>query len=181
VYIFQVLLEVLHLADQFGFLHLRAQLETVLAEEMNQNNVLHILVAADAYCLEKLREKCLEQLDQLATTFLASRDFIGLDPDLVKRILSRETFVAPEIAIFDCLMAVIKEHSLEFEKASKLFFFCLQLSSLNEQDILDKVKSTGYFPEEILLQKLQAVEQNDLNQISARGTKGMSVKSFEGE
>ena len=161
----------LHLADQFGFLQLRAQIGAVLAEKVTQYNVLHILAAADAYCMDKLREKCLEQIDQLSTTFLLSPDFVSLDPELVKMILSRETFVAPETAIFDCLMAVVKEHSLEFEKATKLFT-CLQLTSLSVQVVLGKVKPTGYFPEAMLLQKLQAVEQSDLNQIGTRGVKG---------
>ena len=87
-------------------------------------------------------------------------------------ILSQDTFDAPEIQIFECLLRVIKTQNLEDSDAKELLQSCIRLSSIEITDIFGKVEPTGYFSEVVLLQSVRAQTRHDLNHIQGRGAKG---------
>ena len=162
----------LALADRFGFLLLKNALGAVLAKKVSAQNALKLLPAADAYCIDALREKCLEQLDKTSSSILSSEEFESLDPLLVKMIVSRETFDAPEVEIFECLIKIIKKLGMESSEALDFLLTCINLSSMNTKDMFSRVEPTGYFTETVILQGVRALTQNDLNLIRGRGVKG---------
>ena len=164
--------DVLNLADRFGFLLLKNALGAVLAKKVSAQNALKFLPAADAYCIDALREKCLEQLDEISSSILSSEEFESLDPLLVKMIVSRETFDAPEIEIFECLIKIIKKVSMESSEALEFLLTCINLSAMDTNDIFSRVEPTGFFTDTVILQGVRGLTRNDLNLIRGRGVKG---------
>ncbi len=168
--------DIITLADRFGFLLLKNAVGAVLADKVNAQNVLKFLSPADAYCIENLQQTCLSQLDKISTTVLNSEEFISLDPHLIKKVLSRDTFDAPEIKIFECLSKIIQKFGMVSSEASDLLESCIRLSSVDIKDVFSKVEPLGYFTEKAILESVRANAQNDLNSIRGRGAKGRMLK-----
>lgn len=170
--------DAINLAGRFGFQLLKSALEAALIKKVNEKNVLKFLPPADTYGMDALREKCLDQLDEISTTVLGSDEFTSLDPLIVKMVLSRDTFDAPEINIFECLIKIIRNFHMESSEASELLQSCIHLSSMDAKDIYRKVKPTGYFTEMAISESVCTKSLNDLNKLCGRGAKGRICKQF---
>jgi len=164
--------DVITLADRFGFLLLKEAVGAVLSKKVTMENVLKFLPPAEMYSIGCLQEKCLDLIDKAPMAILSSEEFLSLHPTLIKVILSRDTFDAPEVQIFECLLRVIETLKLESEDAKALLQSCIHLSSLEIKDIFGKVEPTGYFSESVILQSVRAQAQHDLNYLQGRGAKG---------
>ena len=164
--------DIIVLADRFGFLLLKNAVGAVLSKKVTVENVLKILPPAETYSIDCLQEKCLDLIEKDPVAILSSEEFLSFNPVLIKMILSQDTFEAPEIQIFECLLRVIKTQNLEDSDAKELLQSCIRLSSIEIKDIFEKVEPTRYFSEAVLLQSVRAQTRHDLNHIQGRGAKG---------
>ena len=170
--ILQVMFDVIVLADRFGFLLLKNAVGAVLSKKVTVENALKFLPPAETYSIDCLQEKCLNLIEKAPVAILSSEEFLSFNPVLIKMILSRDTFEAPEIQIFECLLRVIRTQNLEDSDAKELLQSCIRLSSIEIKDIFGLVEPAGYFSETVILQSMKAHTQHDLNHIQGRGAKG---------
>ncbi|CAH8874733.1 unnamed protein product [Trichobilharzia szidati] len=101
-------LEILGLAHQYNFHSLESALSTYLTHSLCLKNVWCVFDMAVMYNLDGLITACLRFLDCLAPAPLCDPRFLKLSQSSVERLLSRDSFYAPEIKIFRAVCAWLK-------------------------------------------------------------------------
>jgi len=76
----EVLLEVLGLANQYGFVELQSAMSEYLKAVLNIRNVCLIFDIASMYGLHSLCETCCQFMDHNAVEILQSEGFLALSP-----------------------------------------------------------------------------------------------------
>lgn len=97
------ILDVLGLAEQYGFESLKLAISSYLTKIVSQENCCQILDAARLYDLETLNNFCLAFMDCTATKLLTSVNFNLLSQESVCSLLERDSFSAREIDIFNAV------------------------------------------------------------------------------
>lgn len=94
------ILDMLGLADHFGFTELQAAISEYLVQVLSVANCCAILDAAALYNLEHLMQVCYTFIDRNAKDLLAHPNFLLVSKQSLCGILSRDSFFAPEVDIF---------------------------------------------------------------------------------
>ena len=74
-------MEIVRLADRFGFTVLKDALGDQFVERVSNTNVLQILTCADLYHLPRLQDHCLGFIDKNAAKVLESEALLSLPGD----------------------------------------------------------------------------------------------------
>lgn len=80
------LFKIIILADQFFVSRLKGQCENILSNLLTIKNAIQLLIFADAYNAENLKENCFEFIHQNMTSFLEMRLLEELEPQLLKEL-----------------------------------------------------------------------------------------------
>lgn len=97
------ILDTLGLANQYGFTDLEIAISDYLRQVLSLNNVCAILDAAKLFALEGLTSVCHYFLDRNAEAILQHETFKSLSQDAICSLLSRDSFFAPEVQIFQAV------------------------------------------------------------------------------
>lgn len=80
------LFKIIILADQFFVSRLKGQCENILSNLLTIKNAVQLLIFADTYNAENLKENCFEFIHQNMTSFLEMRLLEELEPQLLKEL-----------------------------------------------------------------------------------------------
>lgn len=80
------LFKIIILADQFFVSRLKGQCENILSNLVTIKNAVQLLIFADAYNADNLKENCFEFIHQNITSFLEMRLLEELEPHLLKEL-----------------------------------------------------------------------------------------------
>lgn len=94
------ILDILGLADQFGFTELEFAISEYLIQILSVPNCCSILDAARLYRLDNLVNVCHTFMDRNAKDLLCHPSFLGLSQEALCGVLARNSFFAPEVQIF---------------------------------------------------------------------------------
>ncbi|XP_055617391.1 BTB/POZ domain-containing protein 9 [Toxorhynchites rutilus septentrionalis] len=97
------ILDTLGLANQYGFTDLEYAISDYLRQVLSLNNVCAILDAAKLFNLEGLINVCHSFLDRNAGEILQHETFKNLSQDSICSLLTRNSFFAPEVQIFQAV------------------------------------------------------------------------------
>lgn len=97
------LLDILGMSHRYGFVELETSISEYLKAILNIKNVCLIYDLANIYSLKSLCNVCKEFMDRNASHILHSEAFLGLSQSSVKELISRDSFCAPEIEIFNAI------------------------------------------------------------------------------
>lgn len=100
-----VVLEVLELSHQYGFLELECGVSAYLERVLGVRNVCRIYDRACLYQLAPLARACRRFADRHAPAILLSDAFHGLSPSVLEEMIGRDSFFAPEVDIFRAVCA----------------------------------------------------------------------------
>ncbi|KAH8028024.1 hypothetical protein HPB51_012610 [Rhipicephalus microplus] len=100
-----VVLEVLELAHQYGFLELESGVSAYLERVLGVRNVCRIYDRACLYQLSPLARACQRFADRHAPAILLSDSFRQLSPSVLEEMIGRDSFFAPEVDIFRAVCA----------------------------------------------------------------------------
>nr|VZI08449.1 unnamed protein product [Spirometra erinaceieuropaei] len=92
-------LDILGLACQYNFVNLQAALSKHFTHSLTLSNICSVYDAAIVYDLEELVLACLEFVDRFAPTVLSMPQFERLSKASVIRVITRDSFYAPEFEI----------------------------------------------------------------------------------
>ncbi|SPP85991.1 blast:BTB/POZ domain-containing protein 9 [Drosophila guanche] len=134
-----VVFGVLELANFYGFVELEKAIIKHLKKKLCIDNVLATLNAGRRYILQKLDTKCLKFIDKHAKQLLKHETFYSLQQESLEEILQRNTFYAPELAIFE---AVWKWSRHNPEKNIKSVVSHIRLSVIKSVDLLNVVANS---------------------------------------
>ena len=126
---------------------------------------------ADMCHLPLLQEKCLKFVDGNAERVLKSNAFLSLPEDNLKDIISRDTFIAPEVSVFRAVLQW-KEHNKQSRKEMEEILKCVRLSEISPQDLFAVVEPFNLFQEPSILRAIRIQVKPELEQMQPRGKKG---------
>ncbi|XP_068141376.1 LOW QUALITY PROTEIN: BTB/POZ domain-containing protein 9 [Drosophila tropicalis] len=141
-------IDVLGMANQYGFQDLELSISNYLRQYLALNNVCMILDAARLYNLEELTQVCLMFMDRNAADLLHHDSFKMLSKESLEEVLRRDCFFAPEVEIF---LAVWKWSRYNPTVDIKSVVDFVRLPLMNLEDLLQKVRPSGILePDKIL-------------------------------
>ncbi|EDW56093.1 GM22934 [Drosophila sechellia] len=141
-------IEVLGMANQYGFQDLEMAISKYLRQYLALDNVCRTLDAARLYKLEELTEVCLKFMDRNAGDLLRHNTFNKLSKESLVEVLRRDCFFAPELQIF---FAVWNWSRFNSNVDYKSLISYVRLSLISLKDLLQVVRPSGILdPDQIL-------------------------------
>ncbi|XP_077494297.1 BTB/POZ domain-containing protein 9-like [Amblyomma americanum] len=135
-----VVLEVLELAHQYGFLELESGVSGYLERVLGVRNVCRIYDRACLYQLAPLARACRRFADRHAPAILQSDAFLQLSPSVLEEMIGRDSFFAPEVDIF---RAVCSWAGHNPSVQPRPILDKVRLPLLTVQELLNVVRPTG--------------------------------------
>ncbi|XP_063230023.1 BTB/POZ domain-containing protein 9 [Bacillus rossius redtenbacheri] len=162
-----VILDVLGLAHQYGFVDLEASVCDYLRDALQVRNACAVFDAARLYRLERLAEVCRDFLDRHAAEIIRHDSFLQLSPDAVKELTSRDSFFAPEADIFRALRDWVAANPGCGQAGEMVGAVRLPLMSLAE--LLTVVRPTGLVGPDAILDAIHQGSQLRDSELAHRG------------
>nr|CAD7585955.1 unnamed protein product [Timema genevievae] len=148
-----VILDVLGLAHQYGFVDLEASISDYLRDILQIRNVCIIYDAARLYQLQFLTKVCCTFMDRHALEIIHHDSFLQLSPYAVKELLSRDSFYAQEVEIFRAVCQWVTA-SPDLESASRMMSV-VRLPLMSLSDLLTVVRPTELVSPDTILDAIQ--------------------------
>lgn len=162
----EVILDILGLAQQYGFVDLEVSISDYLQEILQIRNVCIIFDAARLYQLQFLTQVCSSFMDQHALDIIHHETFLQLSASALKELLARDSFYAPEVEIFRAVCEWVQANPDE-DADDILSIVRLPLMSLSE--LLGIVRPAGLVSPDTILDAIQARTQAKDSELNYRG------------
>ena len=159
------------MADCFYLLKLKDALAQQLTSVINIPSVLPILISADCLELEKVGEACFKFADRHARMVLKEDTLRTLHQELLIKLLSRDSFMAEEIDIYEAVLLWMRENNADCSESDSLLR-CVRLSEIPAQRLLDLAEPGGFFSERKVLTSLRVQMRRSFEQMNPRGRAG---------
>ena len=164
-------------SDRFGFVSLKEALGDQLSQKyISLDTVLLLLVHSDIYHLTQLHKACLQFVEKKANSVpvLQHSSLLHLPMDSLASVISRDTFVAPEVEILKAVQRWKEHNSKEVEEISRLLE-CVRLSEFSSpEQIFQEVEPTGLLDSQTILAGVRVLCKPCLEEMRPRGRKGSS-------
>ncbi|OWF52316.1 BTB/POZ domain-containing protein 9-like [Mizuhopecten yessoensis] len=148
----EVLLDILAMSHRYGFLELEGSISEYLKAILNKTNVCMIYDLANVYSLTSLCNVCKEFIDRNAQDILQSEAFQSLSQCSVTDLISRDSFCAPEIDIFNTVCEWA-EQNVGQDPTPIINAVRLPLMSLTE--LLNRVRTTKLVSPDAILDAIK--------------------------
>ncbi|GAB6031713.1 BTB/POZ domain-containing protein 9 [Chamberlinius hualienensis] len=162
----EVILDVLWLAHQYGFVDLETAISDYLKAILSSRNVCVIYDMANLFNLTSLSGVCCSFIDKHATDIMLQESFLSISASALKEIISRNSFCAKEVDIFRAVCLWI-EHNPESDSREILSAIRLPLMKIN--DLLNVVRPTMLFSSDALLDAIQSKTESKDTDLNYRG------------
>ena len=171
-------MEVAVVADRLSFVNLKSSLREKVATYIDNHTALLLLVHSDAHNDPELHKKCLEfiEAEQNILNVLDSPSFLHLSESNLITLISRDTFVAPELDIFQAVLDW-KEHNQKSVEEMAEVVKCIRFGRFpSAQVIFTEIEPTGLFSEASILMGLRVLCKPILYKMQPRGKIGKFSK-----
>ena len=162
-------------ADRFGFVSLKQALGDQLSQKyISLETVLLLLVHSDIYHLQQLHKACVAFIEnkEHSVQVLTHPSLLHLPKPSLAAIISRDTFVAPEIEILRAVQRWKEHNTKPVEEITELLE-CVRLSEFSSsKQIFMEVEPTGLLDSETILAGVRAICKPCLTEMRPRGRKG---------
>ncbi|XP_034941957.1 BTB/POZ domain-containing protein 9 [Chelonus insularis] len=162
----ETILDILGLANQYGFTDLEMAISDYLKEILNIKNICLIFDATRLYQLTRLTKVCHEYMDKHAYDIIKHESFLQLSSGALTELISRDSFYAPEIDIFLAVEAWVKANP-EIDSSQVLGQVRLCLIAIT--DLLNIVRPTGLVSPEAILDAIAARTHTRDSELIYRG------------
>ncbi|XP_043487969.1 BTB/POZ domain-containing protein 9 [Polistes fuscatus] len=152
----EVIVDILSLAHQYGFLELESAISDYLKEILSVKNFCLIFDASRLYQLEFLTKVCYEYVNKNAAEIIHHDSFLQLSPSAINELISCDSFYVPEIDIFLTVQEWIATNP-DVDPTEVLAQVRLSLISLT--DLLNIVRSTRLVSSEAILDAITAITE----------------------
>ncbi|XP_033249872.1 BTB/POZ domain-containing protein 9-like [Drosophila miranda] len=145
--------KVLRLANMYCLVEVESVITKHMIQNLKTSNVLMVLDESRRYNLNELAKECLKLVDRNSSDLLKHYSFRVLSKESLEEVLSRDTFVAPEVDIFG---AVCKWslHNPDVDINSVVSLVRLPL--MTAEHLLRVVRPTGIVEPEKLLDAIDS-------------------------
>ena len=164
----QDILDLFCAADYLCFESFKLKLGEHLISNVDSETALQLYVFSHSYNLQKLSEKCLEQIEKDPKNILKTKDFVDLPDEYLIELISRDTFVVPESNILQGVLKWKAHNERSFEDMKEITK-CIRLSRFTLEEIFTIVLPSGLFSETSLLERVRIQVIPDLSMTQPRG------------
>jgi len=164
----ELILEILSLAHQYGFVELESAISEYLKATLNIKTVCLIYDTSSLFQLQSLAQAALLFMDRNAAEVLTHESFLTLSDSAVQELITRDSFCADEIEMFKAVSRWAKSNP-DGDVGSVLQG--IRLSLINIQDLLKVVRPTDLMPPDILLDAIQSRTESKDSDLRYRGYK----------
>ena len=171
-------MEVAVVADRFSFVDIKSSLGEQASKYISYDTVLPLLVHSDAHHTPELHKKCLEfiEAEQNTCKVLVSPSFLDLPEGNLISLISRDTFVAPELAIFRAVLHWKKHNQRSVEEMAEVVK-CIRFGRfLSARVMFTEIEPTELFSEASILMGLRVLCKPILEEMQPRGKVGKFSK-----
>lgn len=158
-----MILDVLGLAHQYGFLELEEAISNYLRHTLSIKNVCELFDASRVYSLSGLGKECCSFIDQNAVEVMTHHSFYSLSDSAVKEIISRDSFCAQEIDIFKAVVEWAKRNP---DTDHHSILNCVRLPLISQKDLLKTVRPCELMTADVILDAIN--EQCELRDFDLR-------------
>lgn len=151
-------LDILGLANQYGFLELEDAISSYLHKILSVENACSILDSARLFGLNSLIDVCQNFIDRNAVNVLKDEAFNSISEESLCGLLQRDSFFAQEVLIYKAVATWYKHHpSADIRKVLDLVR--LPLMELNH--LLNVVRPSGILSSDIILDAIAVQAAKD--------------------
>ena len=163
-------------ADRFSFVALKEALGDQLSQHISLDTVIPLLVHSDTYHLPELHKKCLCFIESAPNTteVLQSPSFLDLSETNLIEIISQDSLMAPELAIFQAVVRWKEHNEKSVEEVAQVLEH-IRLSEFSPQEIFNEVEPTKLFSQERIVTALRLKYRPSITETCLRGRKGAYV------
>ncbi|XKL65076.1 hypothetical protein PGB90_005162 [Kerria lacca] len=164
-----LILEILGLAHKYGFIDLETAISDFLRQALTIENCCLIYDSARLYNLRFLMHVSAVFVDKHVTKIIVHDSFLQLSLESVKSLISRDSFFAPEVDIFQAVCHWIQNNEVSQEEQLDVLS-AVRLPLMTFKDLLTIVRPTGLLSPEAILDAIETQTlQNCSNKINHRG------------
>lgn len=151
-------LDILGLANQYGFLELEDAISSYLHEILSVDNACSILDSARLFGLNSLIDVCHTFIDRNAVNILKDETFNSISEESLCGLLRRDSFFAPEVSVYKAV-AIWYKHNPSADIRKVLELVRLPLMELNH--LLNVVRPSGILSSDIILDAIAVQAAKD--------------------
>ncbi len=166
--LFQVNLDLLGLANKYDFGHLQSSIMAYLKATLNVSNVCLVYNVASFYQLKELCLVCTFFVDMNASAVLKNEGFLSLSQQALIELLSRDSFFAPEIEIYQGIRKWMEVNEVLIDDCKPLLKV-IRLHLLPTKDLLSNVRHSGCYQPDQILDAITIIEQKKPLEVQQRG------------
>ncbi|XP_052893491.1 BTB/POZ domain-containing protein 9 [Anopheles moucheti] len=159
-------LDILGLANQYGFADLEMALSNYLRQVLSLSNVCAVLDAARLFELDGLTTVCHSFMDRNASQILQHESFCNLSPDSLSSLLLRDSFFAREVEIFQAVHDWCRFNADSKEDVD-IIVGKVRFALMSLDELLTVVRPSGILDPERLLDAIE--EKISSKQLPYRG------------
>ncbi|XP_039294308.1 BTB/POZ domain-containing protein 9 [Nilaparvata lugens] len=150
-----IVLDMLGLAHQFGFVELEAAISDYLRQTLSIQDVCAVFDAARLYHLHYLTKVCTTFMDSHATHIIAHPTFNQLTASGLKELVDRDSFFAPEVDIFRAVVEWIRANNVAAGAQRDSILECVRLPLISIVDLLTVVRPQQLVKSDTILDAIQ--------------------------
>lgn len=165
----ETVLEILGLAHQYGFEDLESAICDYLKDALCIPNVCVIYDMATLYSLCNLKAVCEDFMDKNALPILNHESFYSLSPSALKAIISRDSFCAPEVHIFQGVYEWVERNADLTPEQIQEILSQIRLPLISLSDLLNVVRPTGLISPDQILDAIKAKNESRDMDLQYRG------------
>ena len=164
-----LILDTLGLSNLFGYTELKDEISSFLKNALCLNNICNILDASRLYELHSLTDICYTFIDKHAEELLAHESFKVLYKDSLVCLLARDSFLVPEIKIFQAIKRWIESNPDINPDDITQVVSQVRLPLINLEDLLSIVRPTKIISCESLLDAIHVRTKSRVTRLHHRG------------
>ncbi|RWS10709.1 BTB/POZ domain-containing protein 9-like protein [Dinothrombium tinctorium] len=162
----EMILDILGLSHQYGFTTLEEAISDYLKANLSIKNVCHVYDAAILYCLDSLANVCSTFIDRHAVDIIRHESFYNLSSTAFKDMISRDSFCAPEVDIFNAVGEWVKRNGVtDYDHIME----CVRLPLMSLPDLLNVVRSSELVSPDAILDAIAAKNESRDTDLKYRG------------
>lgn len=164
----QTALDLHILADRFGITFIKDGLDVDLKKIISIDNVVFLHNHSQLVSSDGLQNSCEVFMDSHAQEVVKSKSLKYLTKEMLKSLLSRDTFVVKEVQIFEAVQRWLEGNSVE-RGTSRDLLDCVRLTEMDERDLEEKVLASGVFPQAKVLEVMEDISRQPVDSLGTRG------------
>ena len=165
----------LGLSNKYDFAALQQAIMAYLKATLTVSNVCMVYNVVTFYQLKELCQACTVFMDMNATQVMKSDGFLSLSKQALVDVLSRDSFFAPEIEIYQGVRRWMA-HCEDLQDGTKELLSVVRLQLIPMSVLLQEVRQSGFFDPNAILDAITMMNTKKPIELGQRGLLGKSTR-----